>query len=96
MSFDEKTLYPKHLVHNLVSEGRRVLDSAKNLAMGSTLTYVPFVLLIERPRMTPYHKKLLGAAANKITITITIINLGYVWEELVLANPSKWEGSLLT
>ena len=41
-----------------MSEGVRLGLDMKIARMGSTFTYVPFGLLIERPRMTPYHKKL--------------------------------------
>ena len=43
---------------NFLSEGVRLGLDMKIARMGSTKMYVPFWLLIERPRMTPYHKKL--------------------------------------
>ena len=30
------------------------------MADGTYLTYFPFAILIEEPKMAPYHKKLLG------------------------------------
>ena len=43
---------------DFLSEGVRCGLDMKIARMGSTLTYVPFWLLIERSQMTPYHKKL--------------------------------------
>ena len=80
---------------NFLSEGVRLGLDKEIAPDGTYLAYFPFGAMIERSRMTPYHKKLLHTAANQITITITIINLGYVWEELTLGNPSKREGCLL-
>ena len=71
------------------------LALTRKLADGTYYAYFPFASLTEESKMTPYHKKLLHTAANQITITITVINLGYVWEELVLNDPREWEGSLL-
>ena len=71
--------------------------SDKEVAPDRTyLMYFLFGATIEMQQMRYYHKKLLHTAANKITITITIVNLGDVWEELTLRNPSKREGCLLT
>ena len=58
------------------------------------LAYFLFSPMIERPQMLPYNRKL-HAAAHKITITITIVNLGYIWEELTRGNPLKRECCLL-
>ena len=38
---------------------------------------------------------LLHATAYKVTVTITVVNLRYIWEELILCNPLQWEYSLL-
>ncbi len=44
---------------NFLSEGVRC-DLDKEIAPdGTYLTYFPFGAMIERPQMTPYHKKLL-------------------------------------
>ena len=51
-----------------MSEGVRLGLDKKIARMGSTLTYVPFVLLIERPRMTPYHEKFLVRRAPSATL----------------------------
>ena len=83
------------VIPNFLSEGVRLgLDKEIRLD-GTYLAYFPFSRMIERSRMTPYHKKL-HAAAAKITVTITIINLCHIWEELTLGNPLEREGSLLT
>jgi hypothetical protein len=37
---------------------------------------------------------LLHTAADEVTIAVAIVDLGHVWEELILSNPSQWEGSL--
>ncbi len=50
---------------NLLSEGVRLCLDMKIARMGSTLVYIPFWLLIERPRMTPYHNKLCVALVTK-------------------------------
>jgi hypothetical protein len=39
---------------------------------------------------------LLHTAADEVTIAVAIVDLGHVWEELILSNPSQWEGSLFT
>ena len=57
------------------------------MADGTYYAYFPFASLTEESKMTPYHKKLLCAAAHNITITITVVDLGYIWEELVLNDP---------
>ena len=44
---------------NFLSEGVRLGLDMKIARMGHTSMYFPFGLLIERSRMTPYHKKLL-------------------------------------
>ena len=46
------------VLSNFLSEGVRLGLDMKIARMGSTKMYIPFWLLIERPRMTPYHKKL--------------------------------------
>ena len=38
--------------------------------MGSTLTYIPLVALIERPRIASFHNKLLDAYAIKNEVYI--------------------------
>ena len=76
-----------HKTLNFLLEGVKFSLDKEIAPDGSYLTYVPFGAMIERSQMTPYHKKLLHAAANKVTITITIINLGYKREELTLSNP---------
>ena len=80
---------------NFLSEGVRLgLDKEIRLD-GTYMAYFPFSRMIERSQMRPYNRKLLHAATDKITITITIIDLSYIREELVLCNPCQWECSLL-
>ena len=50
---------------NLLSEGVRLGLDMKIARKGSTIAYIPFWLLIERPRMTPYHNKLCVAFVTK-------------------------------
>ena len=52
--------------------------------------------MIEASKDAPFHKKLLHAATNKITITITVVDLRYIGEELILSNPLMGECCLLT
>ena len=51
-----------------MAEGTRLGLDKKIARMGSTLTYVPFVLLIERSRMTPYHEKFLVRRVSSATL----------------------------
>jgi hypothetical protein len=38
---------------------------------------------------------LICIAANQVSIAVTIVNLGDVWEELRGLDPLQWEGCLL-
>ena len=60
---------------NFLSEGVRLGLDMKIARMGHTSMYFPFGLLIERSRMTPYHKKLLDAL---VVLTSTSINADLV------------------
>ena len=52
------------VLSNFLSEGVRLGLDMKIARMGSTKMYIPFWLLIERPRIAPYHKKLQTQEAN--------------------------------
>ena len=53
-----------------MSEWCRCGADMKKPRMGSTKAYVPFGALIERPRMTSFHNKLLDAYAIKNEVHI--------------------------
>ena len=58
---------------NFLSEGDRLGLDMKLARMGCTEVYCSFGLIIERSRMTPYHKKLLHVALNIMVVTAVAV-----------------------
>ena len=52
---------------NFLSEGVRLGLDKEIAPDGTYLTYFPFGAMIERSRMTPYHKKLSEVGFQKLT-----------------------------
>ena len=65
-------------IHNFLLEGVRLGLDMKIARMGHTSMYFPFGLLIERSRMTPYHKKFKKLLDALVVLTSTSINANLV------------------
>jgi hypothetical protein len=62
---------------------------------GAYYAYVSICDASQTPK-EPVRQILVYIAANKVAITVAIINLGYIGEELRTLNPLQGEGSLHT